>query len=183
MDAMTCLFQRRSCRRFKQDPIPRADLERMIDAGRYAPTGYNRQSIRFAIIDSPAKVAQAFEFTGWLTGAPPQGQRPAAYIVVLCDGQVGVDRTGAATASYAVMLAAWAMGYGSCWHGREGNEKFKAFLGLPDHHEPQVLISLGRPDEPFEVHDGSEDWKVRKADDGTVHLGKFSRRYVTVGVL
>ena len=34
-----------------------------------------------------------------------------------------------------------------------------------------------------EVHDGSAEWKVRKAEDGTVHLGKFSREHVTVGVL
>ena len=52
-------------------------------------------------------------------------------------------------------------------------------LGLPENIEPRVLISLGRPDEPFKVTDPSDEWKVTKDDEGTVHLGKLGRDQVT----
>jgi FMN reductase [NAD(P)H] len=180
MEAFECIFGRRTCRRFKQDPISQEDLGRIVDAARYAPTGFNHQSLRFVVIRSPEKVAEAFGFTGWLTGRPPEGQRPTAFIVVLNDSEVGVDTMGAHCATQNVMLAAWALGYGSCIHGMNGNEKFKAFLGLPEKYVPQVLLSLGRPDETFDVQDGSSEWKVSKDEAGVVHLGKFSREDVTV---
>jgi nitroreductase len=183
MEFFECALGRRSCRRFKQDPISRADLDRMVDAGRYAPTGYNKQAIRFAVICSPQKVSEAFAFTGWLTGKPPEGQRPAAYIAVLSDTRIAADATGAHCATYAVMLAAHSLGYGSCWHGCEGSEKVAAFLGLPEHIKPYILISLGRPDETFVVDDPSDEWQVRKDSEGVVHLGKRGRKDVTVAVL
>jgi nitroreductase len=183
MESFKCLLGRRSCRRFKQEAVDRTDLDRMIDAGRYAPTGYNKQAIRFAVISSAQKVCEAFAFTGWLTGTPPEGQRPAAYIVVLSDTTIAADATGAHCATYAVMLAAYSLGYGSCWHGCEGSEKVAQFLGLPAHLKPYILISLGKPDEDFCVHDPSSDWQVRKESDGTVHLGKRGRDEVTVAVL
>ena len=64
---------RRSCRRFKQDPVPREHLNRMMDAARYVPTGYNKPGLRFAIVASPDKVAGMCQFAGWLTGKPPTG--------------------------------------------------------------------------------------------------------------
>ncbi len=183
MEFFECMLGRRSCRRFKQDPVRRADLDRMIDAGRYAPTGYNSQAIRFAIICSPQKVQEAFACTGWLTGRPPEGQQPAAYIVVLSDTNVGADATGAHCATYAVMLAAHALGYGSCWHGCEGNERVGELLGLPERFKPHILVSLGRPDEVCRVDDPSSDTKVRVEEDGTVRLGKRGREEVTVAVV
>lgn len=183
MEFFECVMGRRSCRRFKQDPVSREDLDRMIDAGRYAPTGYNKQPIKFALITSPEKVAQAFKFTGWLTGRPSEDEKPAAYVVILCDTEISDSDSAVSCATYAVMLAAHALGYGSCWHGCAGNEEVKAFLGLPDNLDPRLIVSLGRRAEEAVVHDPSTDWKVRKADDGKIHLGKFGRKDVTAAVL
>jgi len=43
MDALEAIRKRRSVRDFTGDPIPREDLEKIVDAGRLAATGYNRQ--------------------------------------------------------------------------------------------------------------------------------------------
>ena len=181
MEFFECVTGRRTCRRFRQDPISREELDTMIDAGRYAPTGFNKQPVRFAVINSPEKVAEAFEFTGWLTGKPPVEEKPAAYIVVMCDTDVSDSSTAAACVTYAVMLAAHALGYGSCWHGCRA--ELKDFLGLADNINPKVLVSLGKYGEEHIVHDPSDDWKVKKAEDGTIHLGKLGREDVTLAVL
>ena len=179
MDFFEAALGRRSVRRFRQGPVAREDLDRMIDAGRYAPTPFNRQPVRFAVISSPEKVAEAFPFTGWLTG-PPEDERPAAYLVILLDTQVTAGMVSAHCATTAVMMAAHALGYGSCWHGAKA--ELREFLGLPDHLEPSILISLGRPAETAEVHDPSDDTQVRKDEDGVVHVGKRGRDEVTVAV-
>jgi nitroreductase/NAD-dependent dihydropyrimidine dehydrogenase PreA subunit len=47
---------RRSIRVFKEEPVDRAILEKMIDIARYAPSGTNRQPVRWMIIHDPARV-------------------------------------------------------------------------------------------------------------------------------
>lgn len=183
MDFFECAMGRRSCRRFKQTAIPREKIDRIIDAGRYVPSGFNVQTLRFAAILSPGKVARAFGFTGWLTGQPPEGERPVAYIAVCNDDQAARNEPAVYGATVAVMMAAHALGYGSCWHGVKGNEEFKALLGAPDDIAPHVLISLGKPHETFQVHDPATDHKVRKDGQGVVQVGKRGRNDSIIAVL
>ena len=44
MDAMVNLLTRRSIRQYKSDMLPREVIEKIAEAGTYAPTGMNRQS-------------------------------------------------------------------------------------------------------------------------------------------
>jgi len=183
MDYFEAALGRRSCRRFKQDPIPREHLDMMIDAGRYVPTGFNCQPMRFAIIQSPEKVAQALGFTGWLTGWPSDDGGPVAFIVTLADKEVHEGKLPPELAAYAVMTAAHALGYGSCWHGVGRRDDMRKLLGISERYEPHVLISLGKPAETIVVHDPSDETRPRVDDDGVVHLGKLGRDQVTVAVV
>ncbi len=45
---------RRSVRRFKSDPVPREAITRILEAGRHAPSGANRQPWRYVVVDDPA---------------------------------------------------------------------------------------------------------------------------------
>jgi nitroreductase len=49
MDALEAIRKRRSVRNYTGDPIPRADLETIVDAGRLAATGGNRQPWDFVV--------------------------------------------------------------------------------------------------------------------------------------
>ena len=44
---------RRSVRRFRTGPVPDAAIQRIVDAGRLAPSGANRQPWRFVVVDDP----------------------------------------------------------------------------------------------------------------------------------
>ena len=44
-----------TCRYYKPDPIPDDVMARVIDAGRWAPNGGNRQPVRFVIVRDPVK--------------------------------------------------------------------------------------------------------------------------------
>ena len=43
-EILDCIESRRSVRRYKPDAIPQETLEKIVEAGLYAPTGMNRQS-------------------------------------------------------------------------------------------------------------------------------------------
>ena len=56
-ERLLALFRsRRSIRFFKKDPVERQNLEQIIEAGRYAPTGGNRQPLRYTVVHKPEKV-------------------------------------------------------------------------------------------------------------------------------
>ena len=55
MDAMECLFTRRSVRRFHPDPVPEKALEQMLRAAAYAPSAKNTQSWRFVVLRDKAR--------------------------------------------------------------------------------------------------------------------------------
>jgi len=44
------IFSRRSVRRFRPEPVPRALLERVLEAAQWAPSAHNRQPWRFAVL-------------------------------------------------------------------------------------------------------------------------------------
>ena len=57
-ESLQLLFRsRRSVRRYKREPLRKEDLEKILEAGRYTPTGSNNQGIRYIIINDPGKMA------------------------------------------------------------------------------------------------------------------------------
>jgi len=50
MDALEAIQRRRSVREYTGDAIPREDIEKIVDAGRLAATGNNRQPWDFIVI-------------------------------------------------------------------------------------------------------------------------------------
>jgi len=50
------IYRRRSNRIFKKDPLPRELIERVLEAGRYAPSAGNCQPVRYIAIDDRARI-------------------------------------------------------------------------------------------------------------------------------
>jgi len=49
---------RRSIRMYKAKPVEREKIEEIIQAGRFAPTGGNRQNLEYVVIHTPTKLAE-----------------------------------------------------------------------------------------------------------------------------
>jgi nitroreductase/NAD-dependent dihydropyrimidine dehydrogenase PreA subunit len=54
---LALLRGRRSVREFRDRPVPRGIVEKLLDAGRYAPTTSNAQGVRYVVITDPARRA------------------------------------------------------------------------------------------------------------------------------
>ncbi len=53
-DVLAAIRARRSIRRYRPEPVPRALLDEVLSAATWAPSAHNRQPWRFAVLDQPA---------------------------------------------------------------------------------------------------------------------------------
>lgn len=131
------LFERRSVRSYTQEMIPRDVLERIIEAGTYAPTGRNLQApIIIAVTDKELRDRLSklnAEIMG--TDSDPFYGAPVV-LIVLADKSVPTCVYDGSLVMGNLMLAAHAEGIGSCWIHR-AKEEFE----LPQGKE--ILKSLG----------------------------------------
>ncbi len=57
--ALDCLFaERRSCRRFKDEPLSRGEIEELVDKARFAPTATNAQNVRFIVLTEKKSIEE-----------------------------------------------------------------------------------------------------------------------------
>jgi nitroreductase/NAD-dependent dihydropyrimidine dehydrogenase PreA subunit len=164
---------RRSVRFYKDRPVPRDEIVRLIDIARYAPTGHNEQGVRWLVIDDAATIRRieaighdwmrdriaedarmAEMFTGVLKrmeAGHPDFIRNAPALVVAHAGQEGpTPGIDCAIALGYFDLAANAAGLGCCWAGffmmaANTYPALKELLALPDGQRVHGALMLGYP--------------------------------------
>jgi nitroreductase len=145
MSLVDVVLSRRSVRRYEQKNIPKDVLDRILEAGRQAPSAMNRQPWHFIVLtDSKIKKELSKGFFN-------RHIKNSAFTVVGCAYTGLIDRkwstVGTSIALQNMVIAAWAMGVGSCWIGDFKEEKVKQLLGIPDKWKVVALVSFGYPAE------------------------------------
>ncbi len=140
---------------FTDAPVPHADLERIVDAGIRAPSGYNGQSTSFVVVTDPDQRARVAEIAG---SRPVLNTAQAIIVVVMDPGATATKENSFGVEDYAaavenMLLAATALGYASVWiDGALRREniaaRIAAELGIPDDREVRVILPVGVPAEP-----------------------------------
>jgi len=141
MDALEAIRKRRSVRKYTGEPIPREDLEKIVDAGRLAATGNNRQPWDFIVVTDREMIEQLKVAAQWM-------EKAAAIIAVVMDpsSRWWVEDGSAAVEN--MLIASTALGYGSCWlegYTLPREEEFKELLGVPKEKRLLTLIPIGVP--------------------------------------
>ncbi len=144
---LSLIRKRRSIRKFSDKKIKRPDLNKILEAGRWAPSGLNNQPWRFLVVDDKNKIDRLSEFTkyGYIL-------RKASVLIVVCidigdcyNREKDIMATGAAIQN--MLLEASSIGIGSCWMGEILNKQKEVqnFLGLHSDLELLAVIPLGYP--------------------------------------
>lgn len=143
MDALEAIKTRRSTRKYKSDPVPQELLDKIIEAGLYAPSGMGRQAtIILAVTDKAMRdKLSAMNARIMGTDSDPFYGAPAV-LVVLAKKDCPTGVYDGSLVMQNLMLAAHELGLGSCWIHR-AKEEFE----LPEGKE--ILKSLGI-DEAYE---------------------------------
>ncbi len=181
MSAYNLIIKRRTIRQFKPDPVPRVVLERMVNAGRLAPSAANKQPLEFLVVDEPGLCRLVFPHLSWAAyispqGNPKPGQEPVAYIITLVNLDIrdhGYEYdVGAAMEN--MILAGWDSGVGSCWLISVNRTKIAELFALPANYRVDCVLALGYPAENPVVEEFSGSVRYWLDEEGRLHVPKRS---------
>ena len=114
-----------------------------MDAARLAPSAGNIQPWHFIIIkekEKRVKIAAGCKYGKFLSETP--------VVIVACGYKKASPRWHSIEASIAlehIVLAATALGLGTCWIGMFNKEEIRKMTGLPERFEIIALLALGYP--------------------------------------
>ena len=119
MDAMVNLLTRRSIRRYKSEMLPREVIEKIAEAGTYAATGKNQQSPIILAVTNKALRDRMSRLNARVLGVDfdPFYGAPVVLVVLAERSNPNHVYDGSLVMGN-LMLAAHAMGVGSCWINR-----------------------------------------------------------------
>lgn len=150
---------RRSVRKYKPDMLPKDVIEQIVTAGTYAANGMGKQSaIIVAVTNKELRDRLSVmnqEIGGWKKGFDPFYGAPVV-LIVLADKNWANRVYDGSLVMGNLMLAAHALGIGSCWIHRakeefesaEGKAILKS-LGIEGEYEGIGHCVLGYPNGPL----------------------------------
>lgn len=164
MNLKEIVTRNRTYRRFDESfAINREFLEGLVELARLSPSGGNRQALKFVLINTTAECDRVFPKLSWAAylpdwAGPDNGERPAAYIIILGDKSVasnfGVDH---GIAAQTIMLGAAEAGLGGCIIQSVAKEELIEDLGIPAGFEVLFVLALGKPVENVIIEEASGD--------------------------
>ena len=154
-EAIKCLKERRSIRKFKKEQIKDEELDLVLETATYAPTGMGQQSPFIVAVQDPEDVKALGELNASFTGGrmkdPYYGAPTLVFVLAPEDHFTGFYDACAVGTN--VANAAYAAGLGSCWIHRSkemfASEEGKKYLkkwGLPDGLMGVCSFAIGYPD-------------------------------------
>lgn len=153
-EVLKALKERRSCRSYKPDPIPQEILDQIMEAGTYAATGMGKQSpILIAVTDKETRDRLSRMNAAVMGAAGDPFYGAPVVVIVLADRKIGTCLYDGSLVMGNLMLAAHALGIGSCWIHRateefdseEGKELLRS-LGIEGDYVGIGHCILGYPD-------------------------------------
>lgn len=160
------LKSRRSCRTYTAQQVSKEELDQVLEAGMYAPTGMGRQSPIMVAVQDPDTVRELSRLNARVMGSSTDPFYGApTVIVVLADPEIGTYREDGSLVMGNLLNAAHAVGLGSCWIHRarevfdspEGKALLKKW-GVPEKYVGIGNCILGYAAQPAAAP------KPRKAD-------------------
>ena len=152
MDVFEAIKTRRSIRAFTEEEVSDEEIEKILDAARWAPSAGNIQPWIFVIVRDPKRKRRLSE-----AALNQLFIEEAPVVIVVCADQ---ERSGrvygrrgsdlyciqdTAAAIQNLLLAARALGLGACWVGAFNEDAVRHVLNIPAGVRPVAIIPMGRP--------------------------------------
>jgi len=147
MDVSQAISVRRSVRAYNAQDIDEEKLNKVLEAGRLAPSASNSQDWKFIVVkdnDTRARLAQAASQQAFVGEAP--------IIIVACATRQSIMSCGQprhtvdlSIAMSFMILQATELGLGTCWIGAFDEGEVKSILGIPESVRVVAITPLGYP--------------------------------------
>jgi len=154
MDVFEAIKGRRSVREFESTPVKEKDLEKILDAARWSPSAGHCQPLELVVVKDQSqkeRLAHAALDQTFIAEAP--------VAIVVCANVARTSRqysrrgealyciqdTAAATQN--IHLAAYALGYATCWVGAFDEDAVAAVIKAPAGVRSVTIVPIGKPAE------------------------------------
>ncbi len=189
--------RRRMVREYLPEPVPHEAVISILDAARWAPSGYNLQPWQFIVVEDSAQKAKLIEVVehevarnkqrGFNVRVPGYLQDVPVFIAIVTDPGMkkklpphrqgaSADKIYHSSISAAIQnmhLAAAALGLGTVWFTVSSEEEtqceLRMALGVPDGYEIPYLIPVGYPSKPV----AEPVLDARNSLESIVHWNRF----------
>jgi nitroreductase len=184
------LRQNRSYRRFYQDvAVERDTLRELVDLARLSPSGANLQPLKFFLANTPDQAAAIFPHLAWAGylkdwPGPAEGERPAAYIVILGDTQISSNiNCDHGIAAQSILLGAVEKGLGGCIVASIQKDTLRAALDISARYNILLVLALGKPKETVQVDPVGPDGDIKywRDEQAVHHVPKRSLDELIIG--
>ncbi len=150
--------KRRSIRKYRKEPVEEEKIQKMLEAARLAPSASNSQAWHFVVVRDKNKIEALSKaappgsrfIISWLSGAPVvfvlAMKSALTHAIAGVFGKV-LHRLDAGIAGEHLVLAATALGLGTCWIGWFDEKTVRKITGLPAAYQVVAIIGCGYPDE------------------------------------
>jgi nitroreductase len=144
MQTWEAIESRRNVRSFADRPIPAADLDQILEAGRRSPSSQNWQPWDFVLVTDREQLRELARV--WI-GAGHVADSAATIVVIgpAADNEFHRAQFDLGQATMAMTLAAADLGIGSCHAGVADMQLARDLLGFPADRNWALLVSLGYP--------------------------------------
>ncbi len=147
MDILELIKTRRSIRKYGLAPISEEEINKVLEAGRWAPSADNSQPWSFILLRSHEvrkKLADTLTWGRFLS------QAPLGIAITVDPSASNHPAEDGAAATQNMLLEAHSLGLGACWIGIYGGRdegSAKKVLGIPVEERLLSVIALGHPAE------------------------------------
>lgn len=184
------VLKNRSYRRFYQEfTIDRQTLVELVDLARLSASALNLQPLKYMLSCDPQKNAVIFKHLAWASylkdwPGPEEGERPAAYIIILGDTAItksfGCDH---GIAAQSILLGATEKGLGGCIIANVRRRELSEALQIIPRYEILLVIALGKPKEKVIIEPIGSDGDIRywRDSEGVHHVPKRSLEEIIIG--
>ena len=162
----------RAVRSFTDQPVDAEDLLRILEAGRWTGSSRNSQPWDMIVV-SDAKNRKDLARAGRFAG--PIGAAPVSIVLV---GRPGGSSFDIGRQAQNIMLAAAALGLGSCPVTLHSQEKARTVLGVPEDHHCRYAVAIGHPAVGGSFLPRTLVPKGRRALETMVHLERYGDREI-----
>jgi nitroreductase len=181
MEFAELVRKNRSYRRFDESVTVGPDVLRtLIDLARRTPSGMNRQPLKYIYSCSSEVNDRIFATLSWAGSlkdwpGPKEGERPAAYIVILLDKTISqTPPQDVGISAQTILFGAVEIGLGGCMLGAINKPALRGALQIAEEFEIALVIAIGEPIETIVLEDAEPggDITYYRDPDGTHHVPK-----------
>lgn len=172
MNFLELVKERYSCRSFSDKMVEKEKLEKILEAGRLAPTGRNNQPQRILVLQEKTELEKLKECT-------PYGWNAPVMLIVCYDKEVSWKRkfdgkeggeVDAAIVTTHMMLEIVNLGLGTTWIESFNEEKVREVYSIPDSYEIVAILPVGYKSDDAKPSDNHDK---RLPLDKTVYWNSF----------